>query len=622
MLGRALALLPGELLASFASRQAATYGTTLAGLCGDHGVPFWDLVRGEAGATAALAAMTGVPAGELAGRTFVGDLGRGRLAGQALQKNDLRLRRLLACPACLREDQARSRGGGTPSAHVRTEWVVRWVTTCPRHGLALQAVDDGNGLGLSELHEVASRLGRHLRALDADEIPEIRREATDLERHVVDRMRGETVSGFPSTLDLDVVANVSEAIGATLRFGRDRQVLGLSEDQLREAAGAGLGVVAAGPDGIRAFLADLQATYPHGEQLSAGQWAVFGGLYRHLSRHGGDAAYAPVVDVVRRYVVETTPVAAGATVLGAPAPARRLHSLRTAAKDLGRPGVRLRAVLGESGLLPPDHAGLNAGHVRFDATAAAPLLAALRDGLLLSAAARRVGVSPKILKLLVAEGLVEHHPMPVGSGAYWAFRAEALDTFLSALAVDARPAAESGGAVQDLTRAALILLEPSTSLTRLVVEGRLAWVGRKPDVHGWSAVLVDVREVGAVLHPEDDGLRRDDLPGLLGLRRSTTQALIDAGVLRARRMVIQGGTKAIDVIDRESLDAFTALHTHHRRFAAEMGVTVGEVMAMIADQHLAPALPPEVYHAHLYRRSELADAWATWKGRPIASDTS
>lgn len=141
-LGLSLPLLAAETLHGYASRLARAYGTDLVSFCADLGLALMGLVSGAARDVAALAALTGEPEAELVRRAPVGTHEFRTLAGQRLNRNELRCGRLLVCPACLREDVSRAGLASDLGAFVRMEWLVRTIRTCHVHDIALQPVDE------------------------------------------------------------------------------------------------------------------------------------------------------------------------------------------------------------------------------------------------------------------------------------------------------------------------------------------------------------------------------------------------------------------------------------------------------------------------------------------------
>jgi hypothetical protein len=114
---------------------------------------------------------------------------------------------------------------------------------------------------------------------------------------------------------------------------------GFTEEDRAAAHALGFAIAAEGEPAIRRLLSDLQARCPTADG-HAGAQAMFGALHEWAARTERDRG--PLAAILRRHIVETTPVGPGDVVLGAAVDERRIHSVRTLALATGLDPRRLR----------------------------------------------------------------------------------------------------------------------------------------------------------------------------------------------------------------------------------------------------------------------------------------
>ena len=485
-LGLSLPLLAAETLHGYASRLARAYGTDLVSFCADLGLALMGLVSGAARDVAALAALTGEPEAELVRRAPVGTHEFRTLAGQRLNRNELRCGRLLVCPACLREDVSRAGLASDLGAFVRMEWLVRTIRTCHVHDIALQPVDEPPPKWpASRYHDRASRVAGCLDNLDALALRAEVRKASGLERHLVGRLRGD---GAPSPLldavPFDIAVTICEHVGALALHGSSCSIREIGPEGLGTAAAAGFDVLSGGEPDLRSFLKEIHRTFVRGFSSNEGAAAIYDPVYVLIKKSRLADDYEPIRTILRQHILATMPIAAGTNLLGEVVPVRLLHSLRTAAEEIGKPGLKLRKLLAGAGLLPDGHESMSAGRVIFDAQALSALKSTLQHGLNSAQAAKRLNLPRAALRSLSWGGLIEHTVLQNGASGSRFFDEATIDRFLDRLTAEAQQVAECGPGIQNVMGAARTLGRSVVVVLRLIMDGELSWVGRQAGVEG------------------------------------------------------------------------------------------------------------------------------------------
>ncbi len=603
--------MPGEVLHGYASRLARAFLTDARSFCCDFGLSFKGLVCGRSEEVGKFADLVGEPTQDLLRRAPIGENGQRILAGQRLSSSVLRLGRLLVCPACLRDDVVASRAPADQAAFVRMTWLVAAIHTCATHRLALQEVSDmGDKARGDWQHDLSTRLGPFLGDLDASVAGAPSRPASGFEEYLAGRIQGAPPSTpLLDSLPFDAAVNLAETFGAVATSGRQVRISEIDGDALREVGAVGYSIVAGGEARVRALMVELRAVNERNADWNTSVYAAYGPIYRLLARKREAHHYGPVRDIVRRHILETTPVAAGTEVLGEVVSVRTIHSFRSATAELNRPGVSLRCTLVEAGLLPEGLASSKTKALTFDAEKAEALLKRFKDGVSLTAAARTLGLHAKTLKILVSAGLVEHRPLPRGAATAWCFEPAVLDGFLRRLLADARDVREPGGDVQDLFKAGKTLGEPVETILSLVLEGRLGWVGRRPDGVGCRALLVDVRQVEALLDaardPADDLVPARDLRAVLRMRDGSVRRLIASGVMPSEPASRSGRKGLFDCVRRRDLDRFDGEFSTPSRYADDRGLRLAEVLSTLRKAGIDPAFSVDDCGVTVFRREDL-----------------
>jgi hypothetical protein len=606
MAGRLHPFLPfgnGESATSYVSRLARFHGIVSAlSFCTDMGLVFQKFADGEHGALSALAGLSGAPiAALLRGSLRRGDDGW-RLNGERLTKPSLRRDRLHVCPKCLAADIG---GQARPDVAVygRAIWLVAHIRACPVHGVPL--IEVANTLG-ARTHDFAAIVGPVAVVIaDADAgdiLP-----ASAMEDYLVGRLSGAPRENpWLDALDFFAAAKTCEMVGAVALHGRTPNLKLLTEAQWREAGAAGFAIASGGEVSIRDFLRDLQATYAYTRSATEGPQAQFGRLYQWLAFGARDAAFDPVRDLMRRHILETMPVGPGDEIFGRQVERRVLHSVRSASLEFGVHPKRLRKLLAAKGLVADDHVTQPDDRVLFDIESASVVLQAAA-GMSLKEVETYLNAGRVQAKLLVGGGFIR--PV-VAAGAPGigenAFAKADLDAFLASLFADAVPVAAPDGAACDIPKAAKKANCSAAEIVRLILDRRLAWVGRLVGVAGYMSVLVDFEEIRRhVRGPALAGLTAQMVQQALRTTHKVVKALIGAGFLPRTRFVNPSNRCPVDLVSRADFEAFRAEYATLFELAEARGVHHLVLKAALAAKGVRPVVEMVGCGATFYMRTDL-----------------
>jgi hypothetical protein len=210
-----------------------------------------------------------------------------------------------------------------------------------------------------------------------------------------------------------------------------------------------------------------------------------------------------------------------------------------------------------------------------------------------------------IPKFLLDAGLIRRHS--VGSDALnEVFLKSELDQFLAALFRKAETVTHARPGAHEIRTAAPRANCSVVEIVRLIVDGRLAWVGRLAGLHGIAAILVDLDEIKSMT-------TLPDLGGLIpanALRALRVNSKVMTGLLRvgAFKTVVQRHPIKRNpqvVIPFEEIDRFkskyVSLFTLARSQEKHMPILLRELKVL----GIQPAPELEGVGATFFRRRDL-----------------
>jgi len=608
MLYPSLELLPGETPASFVSRLAMLHRARSARLFSlDMGFQFQAIVDGHQDALTKLAHLTGRPVETLFTSTIRRAGASYTLHGQEIVRTSLRRTRTVICPRCTAEDL-----GSQPEpwlAGGRLTWLLEPIRTCERHHVALlQVVAAVKRPAL--LHDFARNL-----ALVLPSIPRLAEEAessrpTALESYLLDRIAGKSGLEWLDALPWHAAARISEMIGAVAEFGRLARTSTFGNEEWRRSGEAGFRIAADGPEGIRALLDHMRREYPARRIDNTGPQAWFGRLHTWLTHTQRDPVYDPLRDVILEFIRDTVPVAPGHEFFGRQViERRRLHSIRTASLETGLHPKRLRRMLALAGLIPDNHQQVSDDRVVFDADKATEFLAKAKRAINHLDAASYLNAGRVQTALLMKHQFIRPFLSSKQGGLHnHAYDREELDTFIESLLAGSVLVTVPKPPVFSIPQAAKRANCTAAEIVRLILDRKLAWVGRKVDGRGYASVLVDSDEIRHLVRGDHgDDLTLSVVQATLRTGSLVLDALVKQRILPTKRAISPLNRCPYQAVPRAALEGFMAEYGSLWEIARERGLHFLKLKKRLQARGIEPAFDRKLIHASFYRRCDLPD---------------
>lgn len=488
---------------------------------------------------------------------------------------------------------------------MRGDWQFRDVAVCVRHCHPL--VPMWKVAALRDRFDIGARLREIESGILSGAFDQSRWAPADYDFWLDRRLE----SGFDDTWFSDhpiaVVTTFCRLLGATLM----KQELSEEGEVSCSAQAAGFDVAVKGKAAIRAALDHIAiaAIGAHDEPSK-----TFGPLYTQLARdylHESD--FGPFREILRECILNHWPKAPGDVVLGHVVPERRLHSLTTAAIEIGIGPNVLECFLVEAGALKKGDNRPNSRRL-FDAKANAKLL--LEVPALVGPLAIRtaMGTTVQELTALVDEGLLILRTTAREIKKPWRI----LDgtALVAALSEKAILVKEDDDGWESLLLARKRGGVAMVQLIHGIRDNRMA-VGQRVGIAGFHGIVVRKSEVDNIAAPSlalrDAVLQQ--VPGTIsaaafarsiGVRNDGTfLALIEAGHVPAKQIVNPRTGRPQYQMTPEDMAAF------HRRFVtlttlcAETGRHRNTLKGLLAARRLAPFSPEGRDFGAVYIRGDV-----------------
>ena len=590
---------------SLASRLAAFHtGDDVGAFLRDFSIDPRELAAGKPAAIDRLAALAGadpVTVARNAVERLEGDLARCR--GEIFDRRFAVRQRQRVCPKCFVDDAGGAPAPDATRLRFRFAWQFAVVTVCPIHAAPLMEIAADDGVGGGHRLCIDGDIWRALcRAADAGDVgcP------SPLQRYVLARLDGAVGPSWLDSQRLDLAVDACAVLGTVALRGARPRVSRFTVQDCLEAHRLGFAIAGDGEAGIRRLLSRLQRDCPT-DDGHAGPQAAFGLLYEWAARTASDRG--PLAALLRRHIVETTPVGPGDVVLGEAVTARRVHSVRTLAVGLGLDARRLRKLLEARGLITPEMRGLADNRVIFDAAAGEAVVGALTQSIARNALPACLGVGRGVAAGLVAEGLLTPAVTPDAdrrlNGRRF-LRAD-LDDLVTRCLDGAAMVDEAPPGFEDLPRAASRAMTTASALLRAVMDRRIRERVRLRGAQGLGALRISSEAARAVLSP--DLQNADYAPYRAAQRLKTTDRVIAAliadrpdGPILPSRPMPNNRSAAARVIPRDALDAFERDYVSLINLARERGAHHVALAAALRDRGVTPAFDPTIVKATFFRR--------------------
>jgi hypothetical protein len=146
-------------------------------------------------------------------------------------------------------------------------------------------------------------------------------------------------------------------------------------------------------------------------------------------------------------------------------------------------------------------------------------------------------------------------------------------------------------------------------VVRLILDRKLAWVGRRVDMTGYASVLVEAAEVKQRVRGEAENVMSSlEVERELRTTFAVVKALIAHGKLPSRRIVNPRTRHSMIVVSRGDFEEFRAEYVSLSELAEERGCNLRKVLVELRDRGINPALDPSIYKARFYKQTDV-EAW-------------
>lgn len=596
-----------EMPADFASRLSARVcRDDLSGFCRDFGLDHRGLVDGKRSAVDGLAALAGVDPESIAREAFTRLDGQQRFLhkGHHLIQQNLSRDKVRACPACLQEDLARHAFRQAARPHRRSTWLIEYVRTCRRHGLAL--VQLGVASRTARPHDTSLVLAGAIPRIDALARTAERRSVSAFETYLVERLEG-IASPVPwvDALPFHAVMRLSAMVGGTDVFGPEVAIDSFDDRARWEIEAVGFDILSGGEERIFAFLDRLQSSFTAG-LVRCGPHPLFGHLYEWLAHQTDDPAYDPMRDLMRLHARQTLPIGPGDRMFGQEVQGRALHSVRSASQEHALHPKRTRRILMDAGLIDAASDALPDDRIVCDAAAADDLLADVAESVSLAAAARYLGMAIPHIMLFVDAGLL----VPLISGARGArnhaFRRTDLAAFRARLFTAWLIVSEAPAGYAALPIAAKRACCSLAEIAKLVLERRLARIARIESLNGLASLYVDPDEVRPMVEGTAHGnLTLREAERALKMSTKVVKSLITEGLLATVSALNPVRRQSQRVVTPHALAEFEARYVSLHALAKERGKSMPHLKRELAALGVCPVRDPACLHLTLYQRADI-----------------
>lgn len=598
---------PRETVPSFLSRFAAMRRTPVVEFAQNMGFSFRRLLDGDPEALDSLAHWAGLTSAGIevlqswSGEP-IGDA-RMRFRDEVFISRALRNPTLRGCPTCLREDASAHSGVSVEAMALRGDWQLREVTFCLKHRHLLVPLWTADNRYAR--YDFAARFKEIEPYLLAGTMDRPACDPTEYDLWLDRRLEDGEDHTWLANHGLYPATAFCRLLGMEL--------LRLQADPgqgdihwLRAAQQAGFAVARQGEAAISAaFMALVEASGGKREEPRA----VFGHLHTKLrTDYVRDPAFDPFRHLLRDCILSVWPVAAGETVLGEVQPERRLHSLYSAAKEVGVTEELLEPFLIEAG-------ALTAGDLRFSnrrvfsAADHAALLAEIPTLVSLKTLQREIGASRTELARLVSEGMLTPRVQNVAVHLRWSLT-QAMD-LMADLMARAQQISTTDKGWDPLLAASRRCRQPIAALLDAVRNEKLL-IGVVGD--GFSDLRLRTTEVDLLVRPSDGPDMETPMTATafgmsVGIKdKGRFRALIDAGQTSATTMRNPKTGIVNTVITAADIADFHRRFVTMRTLSAETGRTIPELRADLKQAGVAVFSPGGQDFGRLFLREEVEAA--------------
>lgn len=612
-------LQPREPAAGFAARLAALNGRSLPEFLREMSISSRGLDVAEKSAIRQIAFLGSAEADRLVRYT---PLRKGEkfytVAGEVFLRKSIKRTYFSYCASCLTEDLDAFEGPLAARPWLRVEWMLTHMKSCPRHRTFLcEARPERMPFAHFDFNEMIRQVVPRL-AVEASMAAEA--DASPFQDWLLARLQGvRRETNWLDGVPMYAAVAFCEALGVSSLHPPKVRTAKLTETDWAAAADEGYRIAYAGAEGLHALLSRLN----RGQAATRGFWGprdTYGYAYGLLQRTLADPAYEKFRNAVRSFAVETMPIEPGTDVLGVVAGERKIHTVRTAAKDSGLHALTVRRLFNRMGVEEAADASGKMDHrivVKADDLAA--IIAELRNALSSPAVEKHLGIPKDHLKQLVSDGHLKALAKSDRRYGKRRFSLSDIEAFRRRWFDGAVEVAAASGRQVDIAEARRVSTCSISRLIEIVLSGKLKWKGRLAGRDDYMAIVVDADEVTRIVRSDASrsNLTKEEAERfLLVTRGPTVNALIRVGHLTVLEEFSPDARRNIPVVSRPSAETFRQRHVSLVELCQRTGLHHKQVRSQLSMSGIYPVLPEAEVGAFFYDRTSVAnmeqenpDAW-------------
>lgn len=597
----------------YAARLAALNGVDLRTLLRDMRIDIDALGRGEGRALDALASLS------LSNPASRSDLGRytplhavgdknAEVAGCRFLPGTVLTSATRVCPHCVAEDLARFEGPTKARPWSRLEWLLEPVRACGRHGTVLVHVETDATLRAG--HDFSATLARSvLPALDRLRAEAIQTRRTAFVDWIAARLDGTCDPGnWLDDVPLHAASAFCEALGISILHGPGTHPSDMGMADLAQAAEEGYRTAALGPEAVEGALDGIVGRHRFGKRGSVGHGKVYGRVHAVLRANPKDPTFDKFRHVLREHAFSRLPISPGTAFLGVRLDERRMHTQRSAAFSSYRSDVGLLRLVGADAVADGRRLWITVDEFE-------RVVADVEDHLTARDVAAMTGFSVKQVGHLEDAGLLAVlTEADRKAGSNRRFLRPDVDAFMARLFRNAQPVANPAEPRMTIERAAPGLRVGTVEILNLILDDRLAWVGRHTTGRRYGDLLIDRGEISKVIQGE----RSADVVGepeaaamLAGVDPKKLWCLVRAGMLEWSPEYRPRDPRSVRAFTRASVEAFASEYVTLKEAATILGLSPPQAMHRLIQAGVAEAAAYEQVRTKLYRRRDLAACRST-----------
>lgn len=595
-----------ETILSFLSRIAALNGVSAADLAMDMGFSIKKIINLEEKAVRGLAECGGLTREqiqELVSWTgqAVGDV-RMAFRDEIFVSRAVRNPIMRGCPVCLREDAEVDPSRPISRMAMRGDWQLRELNLCIAHQHTLVPLWK-NDLP-TDRFDFSLRLAAILPAVLEGRLDEPRVTLSPYDLWLSNRLDTGSDDTWLADKSLYAATTFCNLLGQALQhlpFSPN----GIGNAVDTSAHDVGFNVASQGEVSIRgAFYALTARADGHNDEPKK----AFGKLYADLNQaHVNKPEFAPFRELLRDCIIDTWPVAAGADVLGETLKERQLHSIKSAALEIGVGASLLNQFLVHAGAISADDKR-PAARKTFDANAHKELLAEIPTLVGSSELQHRIGATQQQLASLAEDKVLRPRiDIPTIKAPWHVADGMALITELQGMAILIQQNDKRWESIQMAKR------RSDLSVGKLIaaIRARQLQIGHSGDLYGYAGFSVLKSEVDALKPPREEEQEESMISAAafarsVGMRREGWFEKLAAAGLMTGILILHpkiGGTRVY--VSKNDIAEFNARFLTASTMEREFGLHKKTLIAKLKAAHVKAFAPNAQDLGALYLREDV-----------------